>query len=666
MKTILKTLILSSLLISTLSAVSYEAKEEAYAPKDSKSLVDFRFDFDFSNLEGDSESFDKSELSMAANTESYTAKDIEKSQAQDIYDFLNQNTSVNVLPSYGNKAAQLIDLGGFGQANGFQNIVIKINGRRINNIDRVPQLLSSISLDSIDKIEILKGAGAVANGDGATGGVINIKLKKSSGLAYKAYIGSFNTKYSQVTAGYSGKKLFLRAMTDYYDSNGNRNIVSGTEDKNAQEFINSDFSLSYKPNDNVEFLLNYIQSDIDVKYAGFLTLAQYKENPNQAGSNYTLQVYETQTYETGLNLKLSKNLTFNNSIAFDTKNSNSMSNYATPYTRLDDYKSVPFSSVLKFAAKKFEFKIGIDGFNGERENTTTYTTFTTTSKENLGIFSSYNYTHAKKHGFNIGYRSEKVSYKHVKTSGTILEDENKLNAFEAGYAYKTNIKSSLYINFNHAFLSPNIDDFFSNGAFSSFIEPQKVETTTLGYKYITKKHQFKTSLFYSRLHNEIYLNPDSYKNTNLDETQKLGFNLYNKYKITPKLSTSLNYNYVRATIMREEDNASYAGKLLPGTPPHSVTLAANYQFSKKTKINVSQNYRSDTFSSNDFANNLTQKQEAYISTDLAFSYNHSKQLKFFAKIQNLFGEDNGIWINDSGLYPVNFQTNIQMGIKGNF
>ena len=36
------------------------------------------------------------------------------------------------------------------------------------------KLLSSISISSIEKIEIIKSSGSVAYGDGATGGVINI------------------------------------------------------------------------------------------------------------------------------------------------------------------------------------------------------------------------------------------------------------------------------------------------------------------------------------------------------------------------------------------------------------------------------------------------------------------------------------------------------------
>ncbi|MEZ4694112.1 MAG: TonB-dependent receptor plug domain-containing protein [Aliarcobacter sp.] len=44
----------------------------------------------------------------------------------------------------------------------------------MNNIDSAPQLLSSIPIDSIEKIEILKGTGSVQFGDGANAGVINI------------------------------------------------------------------------------------------------------------------------------------------------------------------------------------------------------------------------------------------------------------------------------------------------------------------------------------------------------------------------------------------------------------------------------------------------------------------------------------------------------------
>ena len=66
-----------------------------------------------------------------------------------------------------------------------------------------------------------------------------------------------------------------------------------------------------------------------------------------------------------------------------------------------------------------------------------------------------------------------------------------------------------------------------------------------------------------------------------------------------------------------------------------MTVAVDYKLAKKAKINVSQNYRSETYASNDFSNTFSQKQEAYISTDLAFSYNHSKQCFHLASIYDI-------------------------------
>ena len=93
-------------------------------------------------------------------SEIYTSRDIKNSHSKNLYDFLNTYTSVNTLPSYGNPFIQKIDLRGYGLANGYQNIVISLNGRRLNNIDMTPQLLSSIPIEKIERIEIIKGSGS--------------------------------------------------------------------------------------------------------------------------------------------------------------------------------------------------------------------------------------------------------------------------------------------------------------------------------------------------------------------------------------------------------------------------------------------------------------------------------------------------------------------------
>ena len=123
---------------------------------------------------------DPSQLQEATSTyakEIYTVTDIEKSGSANLFDYLSHHTSLNILPSYGDKTKPLIDMRGYGIEAGYQNIVINVDGQRLNNIDMSSQLIGSIPLHSIKKIEVIRGSGSVQYGDGAMAGIINIVTK---------------------------------------------------------------------------------------------------------------------------------------------------------------------------------------------------------------------------------------------------------------------------------------------------------------------------------------------------------------------------------------------------------------------------------------------------------------------------------------------------------
>ena len=124
-------------------------------------------------------------------SEIYNRKDIERSGAVSLYDFLNQSTSTAVMPSYGNTFNQLINIRGFGLTDGFKNVAITVNGRRFNNIDSVPQKLSDIGINNIERIEITKGSGSVVHGDGATGGSIQIYTRDTTETVVQSSVGNY-------------------------------------------------------------------------------------------------------------------------------------------------------------------------------------------------------------------------------------------------------------------------------------------------------------------------------------------------------------------------------------------------------------------------------------------------------------------------------------------
>jgi len=147
--------------------------------------------------------FERKDTDTTYASEIHTAAQIEASGAATLYDYLAQQTSLNASPNIGNKATPAINLRGFGTENGHQNVVITIDGQRLNNIDLSPALLSGIALGNIERIEIAKGSGSVIYGDGATAGVIQIYTKNKTGVTLSSSLGNFGQKNSYLNAGLS-------------------------------------------------------------------------------------------------------------------------------------------------------------------------------------------------------------------------------------------------------------------------------------------------------------------------------------------------------------------------------------------------------------------------------------------------------------------------------
>ena len=225
----------------------------------------------------------KEALVYTASVDIYTRQDIEASKASDIYEFLNQFTAITTTPLFGNRFTQKIDMRGYGINDGFQNIVINVNGRRLNNIDLTVQLLSAIPLDTIQRIEVTKGAGAVENGDGANAGVISITTRDYDDIQYKAYTGNFDTHYGSIGAGYQNEKVNISVFGDYYETAGDQKIETSSNNKDNQRSKNGSMDIAFTPSDAIDINLGLSTSDLKINYANSLTQAQFYSDPTQVG-----------------------------------------------------------------------------------------------------------------------------------------------------------------------------------------------------------------------------------------------------------------------------------------------------------------------------------------------------------------------------------------------
>ena len=602
---------------------------------------------------GHEASIESDEKSATFATEIYTKEDIQRTKSKDVYDFLSSQTSVNVAPSYGNTFSQKIDLRGYGIGDGYQNIVVLVNGRKLNNIDMSSQLLSSIPIESIEKIEILKGSGSVAYGDGANAGVINIITDKKNANYIKGYLGNNTSKGGVVSLGYGNEYVIANAYIDYNSTDGN--LRNPKDEENNSYIRNKSFSVVFTPTESLELSVTRTYSNMSTKYGDPINLEQYKKDPSYT-SKFNEQYFSSYVTSVGARYDFNPNLWIDANFSDEDK----LSDFVT-WNSSSKYKS--FTSTLNYKNDIFKASTGIDGFKGDRIGSAD-----TTTKDNIAGFASFELNATDDLTFSTGFRRENVKYEYNPQSGTNLKQDSYLNAYDFGVNYTLDENQSVFANYNRSFQAPDIDRFFDAfaGTFNGFIEPAKVDNYTVGYNNIQKNNKLKISLFRSELKNEIYLYQVlGYKNTNINKSHKYGLEIYDKFLITDELFTSLNYSYIRAKIDNEnEGNGAYNGKDLPGVSKHNLTLGLGYDFYKFSTF-LSHSYKSSAYAINDFKNDFKQKQEAYHSTDFSISFKH-KELEIFGKIQNLFDQKNGLWVKDDTIYPVNFERTFFAGMKVSF
>lgn len=107
-----------------------------------------------------------------------TASDIARSTATSLGDLLSGQGNLSLQSYFGHDKSATIDMRGMGATAG-SNVLIVVDGVRLNANDMSGADLSSLALSQVERVEIVRGGGAVREGSGAVGGVIRITTRRS-------------------------------------------------------------------------------------------------------------------------------------------------------------------------------------------------------------------------------------------------------------------------------------------------------------------------------------------------------------------------------------------------------------------------------------------------------------------------------------------------------
>lgn len=156
------------------------------------------------------------------------AADIERSTAQTLGELLDRLANLHLRGFDGNDRRASIDIRGMGDT-AQSNVIIVVDGIRLNETDLSGADLTTIPLAQIERIEVLRGGGSVRYGDGAVGGVIDIRTRARSGSRRTATasvrLASANLReasaYASATVGpWRVATDWRRLLTDGYRDNG--------------------------------------------------------------------------------------------------------------------------------------------------------------------------------------------------------------------------------------------------------------------------------------------------------------------------------------------------------------------------------------------------------------------------------------------------------------
>ena len=167
----------------------------------------------------------RSQAPASNNVTVITADDIAKSPATTVVDLLAAEANLVVQDFYGNDKKAGVDMRGMG-ATAISNVLIVVDGERLNETDQSGPDLSTLMLSQIERIEVIRGGGSVRHGPGAVGGVIEITTRRPKPGPAQARLGLGVASYGGRTAlasveGGQGD-VAARLQAGYQQSDGYR------------------------------------------------------------------------------------------------------------------------------------------------------------------------------------------------------------------------------------------------------------------------------------------------------------------------------------------------------------------------------------------------------------------------------------------------------------
>lgn len=553
--------------------------------------------------------------------------------------------------------------------------LVLVDGVPINQGGRYN--LEDIPVESIDRVEVVRGGGAVLYGSEANGGVINIITKGKRANMVKAGFGNYGIQ--NYAASFQAGKLGFTATYDHTGKIDHISAPTETTSKrsgaprglyyNIKRGEHANFNARYDFNDDLYVTHTYGRnSDHYVyKYTGIdnaanagkeyknvihsteenLTALHYTKNNFSVNAFYNRRDQETKNASAKINKKFPQN--------FD---SSSISHDKTSY--LDQTVGINFQNRWNF--HKGSFMLGYEFQRDMQDKTINKGTSVTGnfySRNAHSLFGQVAYDFTQATQANLNFRQ----------TWTEADDAgNKYDKFTPEFVLMHHLDEStmVYGKVGQSFMLPTFTQLYGGGNIVGVpdLKPEKGMHYELGAKKSIGKNAYRVALYSYKI--EDFIDADtkdwpevSYKNSDvkntgieIDWTRNQNENLSYRLGLTYSHPQKQEGKIDKHGVETKGEWHDYYGKL-------GFNAGIDYTRGKlTTAFNIS--YLGDRIRDDEpYASMKSQ-----VFSDLNFSYKANENARFFLNIDNLFNRHDIISSSSSSFY--NLGRNFMAGVEYKF